>query len=155
MMTESRILGSLPSRRVALVVDDDAAMRTLVKDLLAWEGIDTRELPSGDGLVEVVEREKIGLVVLDKEMPGGASGLDLVAYLSRRCPDVPVIVVTAFGGSRVRAEAMARGATTYLDKPFRAGDFLRAVRHALGLEPPGLAGPHGARSTDERRRYPW
>jgi FixJ family two-component response regulator len=124
------------TRRLALVVDDDSAMRTLVKDLLAWEGIVTRELPSGEGLVETVEQEQVGLVVLDKEMPG-ASGLDLVAYLSRRCPEVPVIVITAFGGSRVRGEAMARGATAYLDKPFRVGDFLRAVRHVLGSEPPG------------------
>jgi DNA-binding NtrC family response regulator len=121
-------------RRLALVVDDDPAMRTFVKDLLAWEGIETRELPSGEGLVEAVEREEVDLVVLDKEMPG-ASGLDLVVYLSRRCPDVPVIVITAFGGSRVRGEAMARGATIYLEKPFRVGDFLRAVRDALARSP--------------------
>jgi FixJ family two-component response regulator len=122
-------------RQLALVVDDDSAMRTLVRDLLAWEGIEARELPSGDGLVEAVEREPIGLVVLDKEMPG-PSGLDLLAFLRRRCPEVPVIVVTAFGGARVRAEAMARGAAVYLDKPFRVGDFLLAVRRALGWEPP-------------------
>jgi FixJ family two-component response regulator len=60
------------------VVDDDPAMRTLVKDLLAWEGVGARELPSGEGLIEAVEQEEVTLVVLDKEMPG-ASGLDLVA----------------------------------------------------------------------------
>lgn len=139
------------SRRLALVVDDDSAMRTLVKDVLAREGIDTRELPSGDGVVEVVEREAIGLVVLDKEMPG-ASGLDLVTYLSRLRPEVPVIVITSFGGSRVRGEAMARGATAYLDKPFRVGDFLRTVRHVLSSDRPGRAAPPGERRTEEQRR---
>jgi FixJ family two-component response regulator len=106
-------------------------MRTLIRDLLAWEGIEARELPSGDGLVEAVEQAEVTLLVLDKEMPG-ASGLDLAAYVSRRRPGLPVIVITAFGGSRVRAEVMRLGATAYLDKPFRVGDFLQVVRDALG-----------------------
>lgn len=122
-------------RRLALVVDDDPDMRMLVTDLLAWEGIETRELTSGAGLVEAVEQQEVILVVLDKEMPG-PSGLDLVASISRRRPAVPVIVITAFGGSRVRAEALARGAKVYVDKPFRVGDFLQAVRHALGASAP-------------------
>lgn len=105
-------------------------------DLLAWEGLDARALPSGEGLVEAVELEEIRLVVLDKEMPG-ASGLDLVAYLGQRRPGLPVIVITAFGGSRVRAEAMKLGATAYLDKPFRIGDFLQVVRATLGSRAPG------------------
>jgi len=130
---------------VALVVDDDPGMRKLVKDLLVWEGIDTHELSDGDCLVREVEEEKVSLVVLDKEMPS-VSGLDLVPYLSRRWPQVPVIVITAFGGPAARAEAMARGATVYLDKPFRVGDFLRAVRQALGAEP-GPAVPQVNRRT--------
>jgi DNA-binding NtrC family response regulator len=145
MSTES----SAPARRilprVALVVDDDPAMRKLVRDLLVWEGIDTHELPDGEGLAREVERGKVSLVVLDKEMPG-VSGLDLVPYLSRRWPEVPVIVITAFGGPAARAEAMARGATVYLDKPFRVGDFLRAVRQALGAES-GPAVPQATRGT--------
>jgi DNA-binding NtrC family response regulator len=144
MDVESAVLSRTRSRLVALVVDDDAGMRKLVKDLLAWEGIDTRELPGGEGLSEAVGGEEVSLVVLDKEMPGSC-GLDLVAYLSRRCPEVPLIVITAFGGPTVRAEALARGATIYLDKPFRVGDFLRAVRQALCLKPPGRAAPNGSR----------
>ena len=126
----------MPPRRLALVVDDDPEMRRLVRDLLAWEGIEARELSGGEGLVEAMEGAAISLVVIDKEMPG-AAGLDLVEYLRRRCPDVPVVVITAFGGPRVRSEAMARGAAIYLDKPFRAGDFLHAVCDLLGSERPG------------------
>jgi len=134
--SESRPERRPAPRGLALVVDDDPAMRTLVKDLLAWEGVGARELPSGEGLIEAVEQEEVTLVVLDKEMPG-ASGLDLVVYVRRRRPGLPVIVITAFGGSGVRAEAMRLGATAYLDKPFRVGDFLQTVRDALGSSAPG------------------
>jgi DNA-binding NtrC family response regulator len=134
--SESRPERRPAPRGLALVVDDDPAMRTLVKDLLAWEGVGARELPSGEGLIEAVEQEEVTLVVLDKEMPG-ASGLDLVADVRRRRPGLPVIVITAFGGSGVRAEAMRLGATAYLDKPFRVGDFLQLVRGTLGSSAPG------------------
>lgn len=139
---------SRPERRpappdLALVVDDDPAMRTLVKDLLVWEGVETRELGSGETLIEAVEREEITLVVLDKEMPG-ASGLDLVADVRRLRPGLPVIVITAFGGSGVRTQAMRLGATAYLDKPFRVGDFLQTVRDALGRSEPGFWNAEGA-----------
>ncbi|MDP3910036.1 MAG: response regulator [Gemmatimonadales bacterium] len=136
MSSESQPERRPAPRGLALVVDDDPAMRTLVKDLLAWEEIGARELPSGEGLIEAVEQEEVTLVVLDKEMPG-ASGLDLVAYVRRRRPGLPVIVITAFGGSGVRAEAMRLGATAYLDKPFRVGDFLQLVRGTLGSSAPG------------------
>lgn len=141
-MGDARPERDMKTRGVALVVDDDSSMRTFIKDVLAWEGIQVQELPSGEGLVDAVGQEEVVLVVLDKEMPG-SSGLDLVAYLRGRCPEVPVIVITAFGGSRVRGEAMARGAATYLDKPFRVGDFLQAVRQVLGSTRPGAGAPDG------------
>lgn len=137
MSSESRPERQPAPRGVALVVDDDPAIRTLVTDLLAWEGVRTRELPSGESLAEAVEREEVTLVVLDKEMPG-ASGLDLVADVRRRRPGLPVIVITAFGGAGVRTQAIRMGATAYLDKPFHVGDFLQTVRDALDSNVPGL-----------------
>ena len=155
MSSESRPERGAAPRRLALVVDDDSAMRTLVKDLLEWEGVDVRELPSAEGLVEAVEQEEITLVVLDKEMPG-TSGLDLVPYVSRRRPGLPVIVITAFGGSRVRAEAMHVGATAYLDKPFHVGDFLQLVRDALARvrdpSPPNVPNGRGRDDSCDRHR---
>jgi len=135
--SESRPERRPAPRDLALVVDDDPAMRTLVKDLLVWEGVGALELPSGEDLLEAVEMEEVTLLVLDKEMPG-ASGLDLVADVRRRRPGLPVIVITAFGGSGVRTQAMRLGATAYLDKPFRVGDFLQTVRDVLGRRAPGF-----------------
>ena len=73
---------------------------------------------------------------LDVVMPQ-MNGLEVLRRIRQTHPELPVIVITAFGGSGVRAEAMRLGATAYLDKPFRVGDFLQTVRDALGSSAPG------------------
>jgi DNA-binding NtrC family response regulator len=65
------------------------------------------------------------------------NGLDLLSYIRRRHPGLPVIVVTAFGGTEVEAEALKRGATYYIDKPFRMARLLDMLRAALGQAPHG------------------
>jgi len=65
-------------------------------------------------------------------MPG-SNGLDLVATLGHRYPELPVIVITAFGGAAIRAEARRQGAADYLEKPFRMATLLDALR-ALTLD---------------------
>ena len=74
-----------------------------------------------------VESNRLDAVILDKEMPN-MSGLDFLALLRRRCPDTPVILITAFGGPVVADEAQRRGAARYLEKPFRMTDLLEAIR---------------------------
>jgi FixJ family two-component response regulator len=76
-----------------------------------------------------VERVRPRAIVLDKEMPG-SNGIELLVTLGRRHPSIPVLVITAFGGSAVRAEVIRAGAAGYLEKPFRMAmllDTLRAI----------------------------
>jgi CheY-like chemotaxis protein len=72
-------------------------------------------------------------------MPG-ARGLDVLPILRRCCPDVPVVLITAFGGPRTRNTALKLGAAAYLDKPFRVGTLLDAIGDALERR-----GAHGTR----------
>jgi DNA-binding NtrC family response regulator len=69
-------------------------------------------------------------VLLDKEMPG-LGGLDALPAVRRRRPDVPVILITAFGGRAVAEDARRGGAYRYLEKPFPFGTLLAAVREAI------------------------
>lgn len=116
-----------------VVVDDDPEMRRLLLDALAHDGFAARAEAGGEALIASLERETPHLVVLDKELPG-PDGLDVLAYLSRRHPAVPVVLITAFGSPTVRVEALRRGATVYLEKPFRVGAFLTQVRALVGME---------------------
>lgn len=111
------------NRMTVLIIEDDAAMRALLRDVLERAGHRVIERPDGTGLPALVEQESFDAVVLDKEMPG-PNGLDLLPMLRQRLPAVPVIFVTAFGGRPVAEEAARRGAFSYLEKPFRVDTIL-------------------------------
>ncbi len=112
-----------------LVVDDDSAMRTLLKDWLERGGFRVLEEPSADRLFTAAKATHLDVVVLDKEMPG-PSGFDVLPAFHRQWPEVPIILVTAFGGGEVAEEALRLGARAYLEKPFQLGALLEAVRDA-------------------------
>ena len=59
-------------------------------------------------------------------MPG-LTGLDLLPMLHRDFPQVPVVLVTAFGGRQVAASALRLGAASYLEKPFRLAQLRDAI----------------------------
>jgi DNA-binding NtrC family response regulator len=112
-----------------LVVDDDAAMRTLLRDWLERDGYRVVEEPSADRLLAAARAARLDVVILDKEMPG-RGGLDVLPTFRRQWPEVPVILITAFGGNAVAHEALRLGAHTYLEKPFQLRVLLEAVREA-------------------------
>lgn len=141
--TDIRAPRAPQGRPPIVIVDDDPHMRKLLRDLLTDEGLSVREAEDGEHLIEVLEVAPPTLVVLDKEMPG-PNGLDLLSYVARRHPSLPVMLITAFGGVQVRTEALARGAAAYLEKPFRIDAFLREIDRLIhpdqssGLCRPGL-----------------
>jgi DNA-binding response OmpR family regulator len=128
-MSEPASTNPSPERPRVMIVDDDAEMRALLHDALEREGFRVREHPAGDGLMPLVADWRPDAIVLDKEM-AGSSGLDLLTDIRRCHPDMPVVLVTAFGGPELQVEALRLGAAYYMDKPFRVSrllDVLRAV----------------------------
>jgi DNA-binding NtrC family response regulator len=127
-----------PAARV-LVVDDDDEMRALLRRTLEFDGYEVIDKDRGTYVMEALRRgAPFDLIILDKEMPG-LTGLDLLPVLSREFPDVPVVLVTAFGGPHVAASAIRLGAASYLEKPFRLGQLRQVIDSLL------------TRSTDDSR----
>lgn len=114
-----------------LVIDDDPEMLRVLGDFLGRQGHRVITDSCGECAVATLEVERIDAVILDKEMPG-TDGLDLLSFFRRRFPEVPVILITAFGGPRVAEDAFRRGAAKYLEKPFRVMDLLGAVLTVTG-----------------------
>jgi DNA-binding NtrC family response regulator len=113
-----------------MIVDDDAEMRALLRDVLERDGFHVHEHSAGEGLLSLLENWVPDAIVLDKEM-AGLTGLDLLPDIRRRHPRTPVVLVTAFGGSEVEAEALRLGAAYYMDKPFRVTRLLEVLRLAV------------------------
>jgi|SRR5215471_15802761 len=126
------------SRGRVLVVDDDAEMRTLLRRTLEFDGHQVTEQDRGTHVLQALREEPFDLIILDKEMPG-VTGFDLLPLLRREFPDVPVLLVTAFGGRRVESSAIRLGAASYLEKPFRLSQLREAVDDLL-LGTPGEPG---------------
>lgn len=118
-----------------LVVDDDAEMRALLLELLRHEGCEPHQAANGAEALIRLRTESFAAIVLDKNMPG-LSGLDLLPGLRKICPGTPVILITAFGDVETYVDAMEKGASAYLFKPFRLEELVQALRQAL-VAPPG------------------
>jgi two-component system NtrC family response regulator len=102
--------------RVILVVDDEEAQRTVLSGFLRKRGFEVVAASSVEEALRTAAARTIDLVLTDLRMPG-ATGLDLLDGLRRINPEVPVIVMTAFGTVTSAVDAMKRGAADYLTKP--------------------------------------
>ena len=121
---------SAASGEALLLVDDDPEMRAMLRDYLSGTGLRIEEAGDTDELLALAPRVAPAAIILDHELPGDW-GLEVLPTLRQRFPAVPVIVITAFGGPRLRATAERLGAAAYFDKPFRMAELLAAVRRVV------------------------
>jgi two-component system, NtrC family, response regulator AtoC len=118
------------SAATVLVVDDDRTIRRNLVQFLESEGYQALEAANGDEALASIRTTDPDAVLLDLKMPG-RDGLEVLRELGSILADLPVIVVTAFGGSAAAIEAMRRGAYDYLSKPFDLDEILLTLRRAL------------------------
>lgn len=102
-----------------LVVEDDPEMKSLLRDFLSRQGYGVVTAMSGAGALRLLEGGTFDadLVVSDVRM-APMSGLELTRRLSSQSPDVPVVLMSAFGDAELEREALRCGAKRYVKKPF-------------------------------------
>lgn len=119
----------MPDRPAAdgaiLVVDDDEAILDIVADVLRFEGYPVETAIDGVVALEVVERDRPALVLLDMRMPR-LDGWGFARTLRERGIELPILVMTAARDAAGWAAEI--GAQGYLAKPFDIGELLDAVR---------------------------
>ena len=113
-----------------LVVDDEAAMADTLQAGLQAHGHVVTATYTGDRALAALDAEPFDLVVTDVRMRG-ASGIDLCRRVVSNRPDLPVIVMTAFGTMETAVAAMRAGAFDMLTKPFEIDELCFAVARAL------------------------
>jgi two-component system NtrC family response regulator len=102
--------------RVIVVVDDEPAQRTVLAGFLRKRGMEALPAASADDALRLVSERAVDLVLTDLNMPG-KDGLTLLDGVRAANPEIPVIVMTAFGTVSTAVDAMKRGAADYLTKP--------------------------------------
>lgn len=122
-------------RHSVLVVDDDLAMGRVLLALLRQAGLHGEHVPSGARAIAALERRPFDVVLTDLRMPG-MDGLSLLTEIGRRWPGLPVLLLTAHGSVPTAVEAMRRGATGFLLKPFQREEILFELRKAVASAAP-------------------
>lgn len=112
-----------------LIVEDDAQLREALADSLELNGYAVTQVANAEAALDALGRELPGLVLTDVQMPG-ADGHALLENIKARTPEVPVVLMTAYGEIDRAVEAMRAGAADYLAKPFAPERLLAVVaRH--------------------------
>ena len=124
-----------------LVIEDDEEMRALLKDFFLEEGLETDSVSNGSEAFRKLVKESFVLVITDIRMPG-LTGLDILPGIRKLQPEVPIIVITAFGSDEVRQRALERGATAYLEKPIQFNK-LRSLVCEMVYSPSTPLSPEG------------
>jgi DNA-binding NtrC family response regulator len=138
-------------RKHILVVDDDAALLSLLKMRLESGGhtVDTAE-DGWDGLTRL-EYADYDVVLLDYNMPG-ITGLAVLQHIQERHPSVPVVMMTGQPSSEVAAHALAAGARACLVKPVDAVELEQTVQCYVGTSAKsGRIRPHETKSMELRQ----
>ena len=115
---------------MVFVVDDDAAMRRSLENLLRSVGLRVEAFASAEEFLRSKRPDGPVCLVLDVRLPG-PSGLDLQKRMAEADMEIPIIFVTGHGDIPMSVQAMKAGAVGFLTKPFRDQDLLDTIHQAL------------------------
>jgi CheY-like chemotaxis protein len=119
----------LPRRRIALLVDDDNAVRDVTAARLRQLGFEVLEAGSGGAALDLLDRTaQVDLLVADFAMPG-MNGVEVAQQARARRPDLPVLFVTGYADQTALAGV---GEERVVQKPFRDDELERKVRAVVG-----------------------
>ena len=113
-----------------LIIDDMKSILDLLAVVFQKEGYQVKTSTSASKVFELIEKEDFDLVISDIRMPE-ISGMDLLKYLREHRPDIPVVMITAYGSLKQAVEALKMGAVDYIVKPFDVEELKITVSQAL------------------------
>ena len=118
-----------------LIIEDEEEMRIALTEVLIRNGYSVHTASNGIEGLELFNKEPFNMVITDVKMPK-ISGLEVLKEIKKQSPQIPVIMITAYGTIDNAVEAMREGAFDYILKPFSAeildDTVLRAIRNQTG-----------------------
>src|SRR5580700_2629043 len=114
----------------SILVDDEAGIRESLEVLLGFENYAVKTAASGEEGLNLLDRETFDLMLLDLALPG-QSGMELLPQFKERQPDLPIIMITAYGTVDNVVEAIRAGADNFVQKPWDNEKLLADIRSAV------------------------
>ncbi len=116
-----------------LIIEDEAKMRRLLELNLGEDGFTTLSAGDAETGLKLLRDETIDLVLTDLKLPG-MGGLEFLQSVKQTNPTIPVVVMTAYGSVETAVDAMKRGASDYVLKPFSLAEMRMVVRKELDVQ---------------------
>jgi two-component system, NtrC family, nitrogen regulation response regulator NtrX len=113
-----------------LIIDDERAIRSTLKEILEFENYNVDEAENGEKGLELLGKTKYDVVLCDIKMPG-IDGIEVLEKAMETVPDTPFIMISAHGTIDTAVEATKKGAYDFLQKPPDLNRLLVSVRNAL------------------------
>ncbi|MCD6262259.1 MAG: sigma-54-dependent Fis family transcriptional regulator [Deltaproteobacteria bacterium] len=113
-----------------LIVDDDENMLQVLKFRIEEEGYEPVAVTNAKDALELSSKDVFDLALVDLRLVG-TTGIDLMKELHSNVPEMPVIILTAYGTIETAVQAMQQGAYSYLTKPFDYRDLIFQIRKGL------------------------
>ena len=113
-----------------LFVDDEPALRALMAERLTDHGFDVVEAESGERALELLHQFAFDVVITDLRMPG-MDGTQVIESARQRYPGIIAIVITGYGTVKDAVEAIKRGASDFITKPFQFDELSHVLKKAL------------------------
>ncbi len=119
---------------VVMVIEDDESLREAIGDTLLTHGYSVNDYENGIEALRDITKVNPGLIISDIQMDA-INGHDLLSSISKKNPDLPVMLITAFGSVNDAVSAIKSGAKDYLVKPFDSETLISKVKkHIKQLE---------------------
>ncbi|HOG11177.1 MAG TPA: sigma-54 dependent transcriptional regulator [Smithella sp.] len=113
-----------------LIVDDEINIRFVLSAMLKKEGYAVASAADGLEALQILKTGRIDVVVTDLKMPH-LDGMGLLNRITEQFPEVPVIIITAYGTVATAVEALKKGALDYITKPFELDDLKHVISKAV------------------------
>lgn len=117
-----------------MIVDDAMFMRKIIRKTLEAEGYhNIIEAPDGETALELFWDERPDLMILDITMPG-ISGIEVLEEVMTKAPWAKVVMCSAVGQETMIVDAISKGASDFIVKPFKNDEFIRVINNSMKQE---------------------
>lgn len=137
-MTSRKAGGPLSSKKTILVVDDDPHILEVLEARLASAQFTVFTAPGGEEALEILQTQPVDLMISDVRMPG-IGGMELLQQALAILPELPVILLTAYGTIPDAVRSVKSGAVDYVTKPFDGRDLVFKAIEVLKKKAPAAA----------------